>query len=133
MMDIHPIHSTLLLAKPNGKTTIYNYLTNEKKAEEKLQLDEEITALKYSNTGHLLAVGTKKGNLYIFDSKSYASKINGHFTFAKGTIKQVVFSPSDEYLACYDLDRCVTVYKYEEADWGILGRCRCHTKPITYI
>ena len=132
-LDVHPRNSWILLGKSSGDIYYYNYLTNQLTNHVSLELKHEITAVKFSNNGNLLAVGTKKGSVLILDSKSMALKTKEPFCLSKAGIRDLVFSPEDVYLASSDQDRCVSVYMLKEDGWSVLGKSRCHSKPINQL
>ena len=132
-LDVHPRNSWILLGKSSGDIYYYNYLTNQLTNHVSLDLKHEITAVKFSNNGNLLAVGTKKGSVLILDSKSMALKTKEPFCLSKAGIRDLVFSPEDVYLASSDQDRCVSVYMLKEDGWSVLGKSRCHSKPINQL
>ena len=112
---------------------MFNYLTNELTQSKQLDIKEDISAIKISTLGYLLAVGTKKGHIWLLDSKTLTPVRSEPMAYSKGAIKQIVFDSSDSYMATSDLDRCVSVYSSSDGEWEILGRYRCHTKQISQI
>lgn len=75
-----------------------------------LDLNQEITTLKLSSNGSLLAVGTRKGNVLILDSRSFASKSKEPFSLSKAAIKELVFCPDDVYLGKASIEKCCIAF-----------------------
>ena len=121
-----------MVAKSCGVLATYNYLTNERIGLNELKIEEEATVLKFSNNGNIIALGSKKGNIWLLSSDTL-NPLNEAYSDCKGPIKQLLFSPTDEYLACSDLDKCITIYQNVDGEYRLLGRHRCHTKPISKI
>ena len=76
---------------------MYNYLTNERVADKDLNIEDEITALKFSsqvvqsnswqtlgaNQGDLVAVGTRKGQLWLLSESTLQPIRSLPFTYSK--------------------------------------------------
>ena len=67
--------------------------------------DDEITAVKFSSDGELLTYGTKKGHVWLLDGATLENIRMTPFSYAKGSIKECLFSDCDQYLAALDTDR----------------------------
>lgn len=132
-MDIHPENNCFIVAKSTGVLATFNYLTNERIGLTQLKIPEEITTLKFSNDGNLISIGTKKGNIWLLNFQTFDPITAKPFSHCKGSIKHLLFSSTDEYLASSDLDRCVTIYQNVDGEYKLLGRHRCHTKQISEI
>ena len=83
-----------------GFISVYNYLTNERVADKDLNIEDEITALKFSsqvtikaildnfetlgaNQGDLVAVGTRKGQLWLLSESTLQPIRSLPFTYSK--------------------------------------------------
>ena len=133
VLDVHPENNCFIVAKSTGVLATFNYLTNERIGLTQLKIPEEITTLKFSNDGNLISIGTKKGNIWLLNFQTFDPITVKPFSHCKGSIKQLLFSSTDEYLGSSDLDRCVTVYQNVDGEYKLLGRHRCHTKQISEI
>ena len=87
----------------------YNYLSNEHVSDKDLNIEDEITCVKYSTHGDLLAVGTKKGHLWLLNEETLDPVRSVPFSYSKGAIRSCQFSECGEFLATSDTDRCVSV------------------------
>ena len=59
-----------MLGNIYGFVSVYNYLSNERVSDRDLNIEEEITVARYSPLGDLLAVATKKGNLWLLNEET---------------------------------------------------------------
>ena len=133
--DIHPSKNTLILGNIYGFVSTYNYLSNEHVSDKDLNIEDEITCIKYSTLGDLLAVGTKKGYLWLLNEETLDPVRSMPFAYSKGAIRSCQFSACGEFLATADTDRCVSVYKQNKLlgtpwQWELLGRYRGHSRPV---
>ena len=130
--DVHPSKNVIVLVNIFGVLITVNYLSNEKLAEKELSMEDEVTAVKFSQCGALLALGTKKGNLWLLKEESLEPLRSIPFSYSKGSIRSCLFSPCGEFLATADTDRCVSVYKQNKllSQWELLGRYKAHCRPI---
>ena len=133
--DIHPSKNTIILGNIYGFVSTYNYLSNERVSDKDLNIEDEITCIKFSIQGDLLAVGTKKGHLWLLNDETLDPVRSMPFTYSKGSIRSCLFSECGEFLAASDTDRCVSVYKQNKLlgspwQWELLGRYRGHSRPI---
>ena len=128
--DTSPTKNIIILVNIFGVLVTFNYLTNQKVAEKELGIEDEVTCIKFSVCGALLAVGTKKGNLWLLKEESLEPVRSIPFSYSKGTIKSCLFSPCGTFLSTLDTDRCLSVYKQNKllGQWELLGRYRAHCR-----
>lgn len=80
----------------------------EKVSEHKLHLSE-VTVIKVSNNGKLVASGDSTKNIYIWDSSS-KEIVNNRFVFHSAKIFDVAWSSDDLQLVSGSLDRSVILW-----------------------
>ena len=133
--DVHPNKNQIILGNIHGLLAVYNYLSNERILERTMVIEDEMTCVKYSSDGQLLALGTKKGNVWLLKEETMEPARAIPFSYSKGSIRSCVFSDDGEFLATSDTDRCVSVYKQNTllAHWELLGRYRGHNRHIVQI
>ena len=136
--DIHPTKNQLLLGNILGFVSIYNYLSNERIGDKDLNIEDEIMVVKYSPAGDLLAVGTKKGQLWLLQEATMEPVRSQPFSYSKGSIKHLAWSDCGQMVATGDTDRCVSVYSQNRLlgtpwQWELLGRYRAHSRPLLQL
>ena len=133
--DVHPIKNQIILGNIHGLLAVYNYLSNERILEKIMVIEDEMTCVKYSSDGQLMALGTKRGNIWLLKEETMEPARAIPFSYSKGSIRSVVFSEDGEFLATSDTDRCVSVYKQNTllSHWELLGSYRGHSRHIVQI
>ena len=85
--DVHPSKNIIILGNIFGLLVQYNYLSNERISENTMSFEDEMTCVKFSVCGSLVAVGTRKGNLWLLRAESLEPARSIPFTYSKGSIR----------------------------------------------
>ena len=128
--DVSPVKNIIILVNIFGVLVTFNYLSNEKLAEKELAIEDEVTCIKFSVCGALIALGTKKGHLWLLKEENLEPLRSIPFSYSKGSIRSCLFSPCGTFLASLDTDRCLSVFKQNKllSQWELLGRYRAHCR-----
>ena len=91
--DVHPVKNEIVLGNIHGLLVTFNYLSNERVSEHHLDnVEDEVTCVRWSGDGGLLALGTRKGNVWLLKSESLDPVKSGSFSYSKGSIRSVEWS-----------------------------------------
>ena len=133
--DVHPTKNIVILGNIHGLLVQYNYLSNERISENEMSFEDEMTCVRFSVCGTLVAVGTRRGNLWLLRAESLEPARSIPFSYSKGSIRAVEWSECGEFLATLDTDRCVSVFRQNKllAAWELLGRHRGHARHILQL
>jgi len=83
-----------------------------------------------SPNGKLLAIGTDKGELMIYDANSLQIKLSNKDR--KNPISELKFSPNGEYLAVGGVDFLIYIYDVKK-NFKILQRMKGHVSRVTHL
>lgn len=91
--------------------------------------DDELCCMDIDNNDYYLAIGTKRGHIYIFDLESKTRKkdivTNEHISTHVTALK---FSPNNDYLASGNSTGNLTIYITQ--DWELLKNVQAYTSAI---
>ena len=85
--DVHPVKNIIILGNIFGLLVQYNYLSNERISENTMSFEDEMTCIRFSVCGSLVAVGTRKGNLWLLKAESLEPARSIPFAYSKGSIR----------------------------------------------
>jgi WD40 repeat protein len=83
-----------------------------------------------SPNGKLLAIGTDKGELFIYDALSLT--LNTTKKDRKNPISEIKFSPNGEYIAVGGVDFLIYIYDISN-DFQILKKMKGHVSRVTHL
>ncbi|XP_024215373.1 cilia- and flagella-associated protein 251 isoform X2 [Halyomorpha halys] len=151
-MDAHPERNVLCIGTDHGKLFLYDYTKNElvlcsdlpvvdavsKELGAITEADMDIincmnytTYLKYDQSGHRVACGTKSGDVWILNDTDLDASVRiPRTTFP---IVKIVFSKMNDYFAYYDSCAHLILMNNKNDTPYYIGKIRPHSKPIADI
>ncbi len=107
-LDLHPQGQFLAIGKAAGKIEIYDFSKSDQVPFYQSQTKADITSVKFSDSGNLLAVGDMHGMVRLIDAKTgnVLYKLPGHTAM----VNQIAFSHSGTQLATASFDHSVRIW-----------------------
>ncbi|VDP75351.1 unnamed protein product [Echinostoma caproni] len=125
----------LVICSLTGLLKVYDYETRQLIAVRDFGSNDGIQTCKYGPLGKYLAVGFASGYVRIVDAITLEDVTEEPFTYGRGPITHVDFSPKGEFCAYADSAYTTTLLRSSNKDgeqpWLYVGRIRVHYRPIT--
>ncbi|TPP61899.1 WD repeat-containing protein 66 [Fasciola gigantica] len=125
----------LVICSLTGLLKVYDYETRMVIAMKDYGSNEGIQTCRYGPLGKYLAVGFTSGYVRIVDAITLEDVTPEPFTYGRGAITHVDFSPRGDYCAYADSSHTTTLLRASNDDteppWHYVGRIRVHYRPIT--
>eukprot|EP00741_Cyanophora_paradoxa_P011271 tig00020554_g10888.t1 len=138
----HPFLPLVAAAGSSGALHLWDYEERRQVSSRRFE-KLHASALAFDANARFLAVGFTSGTLKLLrPAPGDRLEELQSFRQSKEAISHVLFSPDVRYLATADLDRCIVLYRFEEAqgadgkpraEWVYIGKARGHYKAISDV
>ncbi len=110
-MDMDPKGKVLVIGKAAGKVVMYDFSKSAQMGFYQSPTKADITSVKFSDSGNLLAVGDMRGMVRLLDANTgdVLHKLPGHTAM----VNQIAFSHSGTKLATASFDHSVRIWSLE--------------------
>jgi len=134
----HPKESRICIGGYTGMLQLWNYGKKKLVKSRSFGRDQEISSVRFSPTGSFLAIGFSSGRVMVVDglvlSDCGENDTKSDFYHCHDSITKIAFSDDCQFMACSDMDRCVTLFKAQPDNkaqpWVYIGKQRAHYKNI---
>jgi len=94
----------------DNKTHIYTVVDNSLTATQVIDGRSAVTAVAYSHSGELLAIGDSGRQVDVYCTSDWAAKVRGKWVFHTSKVTCLSWSPSDQFLASGSLDESIYLW-----------------------
>ncbi|XP_032233978.2 cilia- and flagella-associated protein 251 [Nematostella vectensis] len=138
----HPTDHQLCIGSYSGLLQVWDYqnktLVNSRQFDRRQLM---IQCIAFSPPGDLIALGFTDGSVRVLDAITLRDEGCDDgvavFNHCHDCVTHIKFSHDSKYIASADLDRCVTIFKFQPDDdvkpWVYVGKQRAHYKSIADI
>ncbi|XP_073982143.1 cilia- and flagella-associated protein 251-like isoform X2 [Rhodnius prolixus] len=135
-IEVSPVSDHLYIGTLTCEIYLYDYLKKERLFERKLtpknDKDANVSCLKFSTNGNILACGMSDGTLYCLEPTTLLEIPEQDFNKSKTSIHTIEFCNESRYLAYADKDYIIALFTIEPK-FSLIGMFRAHYKPITDV